>query len=94
MSIRLTWWIDFLVNLNLNTLICAFANFSCVEHDPVLVLLIIKNEAKHDFDLERLLIEYGGLWVTGRQMIDHTKKLVQERFTTANSYSYDAEVRH
>ncbi|KAG0586012.1 hypothetical protein M758_2G055400 [Ceratodon purpureus] len=28
----------------------------------------------------------------GRQMIDHTKKLVQERFTTANSYSYDAEV--
>ncbi|XP_024377945.1 DNA polymerase delta catalytic subunit isoform X3 [Physcomitrium patens] len=28
----------------------------------------------------------------GRQMIDHTKKLVQERFTTANSYSHDAEV--
>ncbi len=27
-------------------------------------------------------------------MIDHTKKLVQERFTTANSYSYDAEVGH
>lgn len=27
-------------------------------------------------------------------MIDHTKKLVQERFTTANSYKYDAEVRH
>ncbi|XP_024367195.1 DNA polymerase delta catalytic subunit isoform X2 [Physcomitrium patens] len=28
----------------------------------------------------------------GRQMIDHTKKLVQERFNTSNSYSYDAEV--
>lgn len=36
----------------------------------------------------------GGLWVTGRQMIDHTKKLVQERFTTANGYKYDAEVRY
>lgn len=28
----------------------------------------------------------------GRQMIDHTKKLVQERFTTGNGYKYDAEV--
>lgn len=25
-------------------------------------------------------------------MIDHTKKLVQEKFNTGNGYSYDAEV--
>jgi DNA polymerase delta subunit 1 len=28
----------------------------------------------------------------GRQMIEHTKKMVQERFTTANGYAADAEV--
>ena len=28
----------------------------------------------------------------GRQMIEHTKRLVQERFTTANGYAADAEV--
>jgi DNA polymerase delta subunit 1 len=34
----------------------------------------------------------GSVTAYGRQMIEHTKKMVQERFTTANGYAADAEV--
>jgi hypothetical protein len=31
---------------------------------------------------------------TGRQMIEHTKKLVEDKFTTINGYEHNAEVNY
>lgn len=30
----------------------------------------------------------------GRQMIEHTKKLVEDKFTTLGGYEHNAEVHH
>lgn len=35
---------------------------------------------------------FYALLVQGRQMIEHTKKLVEERFTTIAGYDHNAEV--
>jgi DNA polymerase delta subunit 1 len=38
------------------------------------------------------IIQVGNFTLTGRQMIEHTKKLVQDNFNVSNGYSHDAEV--
>jgi DNA polymerase delta subunit 1 len=43
------------------------------------------------FDVKILALKHFGH--TGRQMIEHTKKLVEDKFTTVGGYEHTAEVK-
>jgi hypothetical protein len=55
----------------------------------------------HNLGIQHIICYYYGNWnflfwsffgYTGRQMIEHTKKLVEDKFTTVGGYEHNAEV--
>jgi DNA polymerase delta subunit 1 len=44
-----------------------------------------------NLDIKFLALKHFGR--TGRQMIEHTKKLVEDKFTTVGGYEHNAEVK-